>query len=125
MIMSLCQIAFLCHLIVELPASLNFFFWPSATLSNPQILAHGLIRQYAVLLMSLNLIVAKFLLRQPDQLSRYIAGALILYHFGPLIRAITKLQKVDQQSTSLGGPMVHFVAHGTCIAALSASCWTL
>ena len=122
---SWCQIAFLFHLIVEIPASLNFFFCPSATLSKPQIFAHGLIRQYALLLISSNIIATSFVLRRPDQLSGYIAGALALYHVGPLVRAITKLQKTESQSNSLGGPVVHFVAHSVCIAALSAACWSL
>ncbi|KAI4280105.1 MAG: hypothetical protein L6R35_005975 [Caloplaca aegaea] len=71
---------FLLHMIVELPASIAFFLNPSMTLSQSQPHAHAVIRQYALLLMSSNIIAYNFIFRSPDETSASVAAALAVYH---------------------------------------------
>ncbi|KAL9021230.1 MAG: hypothetical protein Q9185_001631 [Variospora sp. 1 TL-2023] len=71
---------FFLHLIVELPASIAFFLNPSMTLSQSQPHAHVVIRQYALLLMSSNIIAYNFIFRSPDETSASVAAALAVYH---------------------------------------------
>ena len=113
--------AFLLHILIEVPASLNFFFNPSATLSTPQPHAHAVIRQYAVLLMVTNILALIFCLRPPDLLSCRVAGALSLYHVGPLVRAVIRQSRGEQVrgGSRLGGPMVHAIVHFVCFWGLA------
>lgn len=114
------QAGLLLHLIVEVPASMNFLLRPSATLSIPQPQAHAVIRQYALLLMSTNLIALALLMREMDQLSGKIAGALALYHIGPITRAFSRIQKRESGSV-LGGPRLHAFVHVLCAVTLVTS----
>lgn len=111
------QAGLLLHLIIELPASINFLLRPSATLSAPQLQAHAVIRQYALLLISTNIIVLALLMREMDQLSGKIAGALALYHLGPIARALSRIRKQESGSV-LGGPKLHAFVHVLCIVTL-------
>lgn len=118
---SLIQVAFTLHLIVEIPAAINFLFRPSSTLSLPQPHSHGVIRQYALLLFATNVIVALFLLRESyDELTARVAGALCLYHIGPIIRAAKRVRR-HRLPDALGGPHLHLSAHALCAACLLAS----
>jgi hypothetical protein len=117
---SLDHLGLLLHLMVELPACINFFLRPSATLSKSQPYAHGLIRQYALLLASTNLIALAFLVRPADHLSGQVSGALVVYHIGPLFRAISRIQ-TQEMGSALGGPWLHLIAHLLCIGALAIS----
>lgn len=113
------NIPLLLHILIELPASLNFFFRPSATLAVEQPYAHAVIRQYALLLMTSNLIALIFLYQPPDAVSRKIAGAMALYHFGPLVRAGCRIWDGERNGEGgLGGPWVHMGLHGVCGGAL-------
>jgi len=114
------QAGLLLHLMVELPASINFLLRPSATLSVPQPQAHAVIRQYALLLMSTNLIVLALLMREMDQLSGKIAGALVLYHIGPIARALSRV-KNQASGSVLGGPKLHAFVHVLCVVTLVTS----
>ena len=90
---------FTSHVLLELPASLQFFLFPSRQLSRPTPHAHAIIRQYAILLFSSVLVAACFALRgegyltkskdlkEGDELERYVAFALGLYHVGPVVRS--------------------------------------
>ena len=111
------QAGLLLHLIVELPASINFLIRPSATLSVPQPQAHAVIRQYALLLFSTNLIVLVLLMREMDELSGKMAGALALYHVGPVARALSRTQKPESGGI-LGGPWLHAFVHVLCAVTL-------
>lgn len=115
------KVAFLLHILVEVPASLNFFLNPSATLSTPQPHAHAVIRQYAVLLMVTNIIAFIFCLRPPDSLSCRVAGALSLYHVAPLVRAVVRQCRSEQErgANRLGLPLVHAIAHTVCFCGLA------
>ncbi|KAH8684229.1 hypothetical protein BGZ60DRAFT_511295 [Tricladium varicosporioides] len=75
------------HIIIELPASLNFFLRPSEQLPTPAPQAHAIIKQYAVLLLASNLIALTFALRPIDDTSKKVAGALAVYHIAPVLRA--------------------------------------
>ncbi len=113
------NIPLLLHILIELPASLNFFFRPSATLAVKQPHAHAVIRQYALLLMTSNLITLIFLFRPLDDVSRKIAGALGLYHIGPLVRAGCRIWDGEGRGDGgLGGPWVHMGLHAICAGAL-------
>lgn len=104
------------HITGEMGASYQFFFRPSATLGESQPHAHAVIRQYALLLMSTNLIAAVFLFQeQPTSISCRIAGALALYHLGPLTRAVLKIRDENGMRVvdGLGGAWVHAIYHTT------------
>lgn len=111
------RIAFALHILVELPASLGFFFRPSATLTTPHPEAHEIIRQYALLLTSTNLIAGIFLFQSPTSLSCQVAGALALYHVGPFARAIRRI-RAGQASGILINPWIFLVIHAICATAL-------
>lgn len=113
------NIPLLLHILIELPASLNFIFRPSATLAVKQPHAHAVIRQYALLLMTSNLIALIFLFKPPDAVSSQITGALALYHFGPLVRAGCRIWDGEGKGDGgLGGPWLHMGLHAVCAGAL-------
>lgn len=115
------SIAFFLHILTEVPASGSFFLRPSLTLQTPQPGAHGVIRQYALLLVSTTLIAAIFLLQPPSQSSCQVAAALALYHVGPFTRAVSRARaekKSIRVRGRLGWPWVHAGFHSLCIAAL-------
>ena len=109
--------AFALHLIVEIPASINFFWQPSATLPCLQPHAHGVIRQYALLLFCTNIIVLACIYEPLGQLSRQVARALGIYHVGPLLRALSRIGNAEEQD-NLGGPYLHTFAHSACALTL-------
>ena len=109
---------FLLHVLIEVPACINFFFRPSATLPIPHPLASAIIRQYALLLMTSNIIAILFIPRPADVLSGQVAGALALYHFGPLVRAISRIRD-GESSNALGGPWLHALLHGMSVVWLT------
>lgn len=115
------QASLLVHLVIEIPASINFLLRPSSTLSAEQPHSHGVIRQYGLLLFTTNIIVA-LLLREifHDELTARIAGVLALYHIGPIARATAKL-KQERSNDALGGPWLHLSAHVLCATMLLAS----
>ncbi|CZS96654.1 hypothetical protein WAI453_010074 [Rhynchosporium graminicola] len=117
--MPILNLAFLIHALLEVPAALNFFFRPNEQLSLPAPQAHAIIRQYAVLLMSSNIIALIFAFRPVDETSRRIAGALAAYHAAPLVRAIARIASSGGgYGKGLGGPWVHAVLHCGALGAL-------
>lgn len=113
------------HLVIETIAAINFLFRPSATLAEPQPHSHGVIRQYAVLLLSTNIIVAVVLKRAvSDEITEQIAAAVALYHAAPLVRASSKIRK-GKSDDALGWPWLHAVAHLVCAVSLVAASFHL
>lgn len=111
------QFAFLLHLIIETVASINFLLRPSATLSASQPQSHAVIRQYALLLVSSNIIAAVMLNREIDATSGKIAGALGVYHVGPAVRAVSRILQ-NSSCSGLNEPWLHAFLHilcGTCL----------
>lgn len=111
------QFAFLLHLVIETAASVNFMLRPSATLLAPQPHSHAIIRQYALLLISSNIIAVVMLNREVDTTSGKIAGALGVYHFGPVMRAVSRIVQ-KSSGRGLNEPWLHAFAHvlcGTCL----------
>ena len=108
------QTAFALHILVEAPAALFFFFRPSQTLQSPQPHAHAVIRQYALLLMSTNIIAAAAFLRESEEITKTIAGALALYHVGPIFRAFSRSMR-KTSGTKMGSPWGHAVFHTLCL----------
>ncbi|KUJ12287.1 uncharacterized protein LY89DRAFT_688036 [Mollisia scopiformis] len=111
------RLPFWLHILIEFPASLNFFFNPSEQLPSPGPQAHAIIKQYAVLLLVSNLIAGIFALRPLDRTSRNVAGALAVYHLAPLVRAASRIGNA-RYGNGLGGPVVHVVVHGACLLGL-------
>ena len=120
MAISLQQLALVLHLVVELPACINFFFRPSATLGRPQPYAHGVVRQYALLLLVSNAIALLLLMNPQDGMTGKISGTFALYHFGPFFRAISRIRN-GQRQTALGGPWLHAMLHATSAATLASA----
>lgn len=92
------------------------------TLSQPQPNANAVIRQYALLLMSSNLIAYTFLFRPTDEASSAIAAAFALYHIGPSIRAGHRINSGERNGDGgrklLRSPWVHLFAHLSCLITL-------
>lgn len=112
------------HILIETPASLNFLLHPSQQLhlSTPSPAADALIRQYALLLLTSNLIALALALRPVDRTSRRVAGALGLYHVGPIMRAAARLMHGEAAfAGGLGGPATHLVVHVVAFFALVGS----
>jgi hypothetical protein len=56
-------------------------------------------------------------LRPVDGTSRNLAGALGVYHFGPLVRAVRRVwggEGGGEKKGIVGGPWVHLVVHAVC-----------
>ena len=124
------SIPFTLHALVELPAAYMFAFSPSATLSNPRTSdANAVIRQYALLLLSSTVIAATFAFEdwvghEGGSVEQRVAGALALYHFGPLIRALSRSRREEARGSSLpGNPLVHALLHLNCGIALAGRFW--
>ena len=116
------HLPFLFHIVIELPASIAFFLHPSATLATAQPHADAIIRQYALLLTSSNLIAWAFLFQSSSSSSRHVAAALALYHVGPIVRAWGRIRAQEDTTTRMvegwRGPRLHLAAHGICLVAL-------
>jgi len=119
--MSSFNVPFFMHIFGEFGASYGFCVRPSSTLFEPQPYAHPVIRQYALLLMTTNLIAANFLFQEhPTSVSCRVAGALALYHLGPLTRAALKIHNGEKKGIweGTGGPWVHVAFHSVTLGAL-------
>ena len=123
---------FILHTLIELPACLAFALFPSATLSTTQLHAHALIRQYAVLLLSTNLIAGSFIFRSHENrlscdgtgyVQSWVAFSLAFYHVGPLTRAGFKIwegwRRRTRDKDTLVMPWVHAMSHLVCLTALA------
>jgi hypothetical protein len=122
---SLMRLALVLHLVIETIAAINFFLRPSSTLAAPQPHSHGVIRQYAILLLSTNIIVAVILNRAvSDNFTEQIAAAVALYHVAPLVRAVSKIRG-GKSDDALGGPWLHAFSHLVCAVSLVAASFHL
>ncbi len=116
---------FVLHILVETPAALTFALSPSATLSVPQPHAEAVIRQYALLLLSSNLVAAIFIFRDQSiddcaWLESRVAAALGLYHLGPMTRAVARSWRNEVRGRGLlEQPWVHAWVHAVCFVALA------
>lgn len=113
------SLPFICHIILEVPAALAFALFPSATLRSSQPDAHAVIRQYALLLVTTVVIavIFGFGIHEPQavnphvhRLERQVAGALALYHLGPMVRAGYRIW--HREGVSIWTPCVHLLCHG-------------
>lgn len=124
------QLGLYLHILIETPATTAFLFFPSSTLRAPQPHAHALIRQYGALLGSTSLVIAILLLSHPSDgadttgyevLERRVAGALVIYHVAPCLRAVGRIRRGERSRGMFGNPAVHLGLHIICIVALFAS----
>ena len=127
-------IALCSHLLLEIPAAVNFILRPSATLSSPQPGAHAVIRQYGLLLAVSNILIVMILQRGsdirflhhvndlfhhppekrlPDDFVRDCCWVLSLYHGGPILRALARIGN-GQRRGVMGGPLLYLVLHVSC-----------
>ncbi|RKF57412.1 hypothetical protein OnM2_074044 [Erysiphe neolycopersici] len=110
---------FYLHLMVEVPASINFFLNPSGQFESPAPWTHSVIRQYAILLFVSCVIALIFAFRNIDRTSRNVAGALALYHIAPLFRAFSHIMRREEaEARGFGGSYLHFVLHLVCMVFL-------
>ncbi|KEF59547.1 uncharacterized protein A1O9_04391 [Exophiala aquamarina CBS 119918] len=119
------NIGFLTHIIIESPAAFNFFVFPSKQLGTHTPHAHAVIRQYAVLILTSNLVALSFVCRPMDELSGKIAGALALYHIAPSVRSIIRLKRQAREGRTLmpSEAFLYLVVHAICGAALLLHFW--
>ncbi|KAK4692643.1 hypothetical protein P7C71_g4600, partial [Lecanoromycetidae sp. Uapishka_2] len=116
---------FILHILIETPAALAFAVFPSSTLSVRQPAAEAVIRQYALLILSSNVIAAIFVFHDPNIsdgvfLEGRVAAALALYHVGPLMRAVTRIRNDEGQARPLlEQPWLHAWVHAVCLVALA------
>jgi hypothetical protein len=119
---------FLQHVAVELPAAITFFVFPDRQLGVHTPVAHAVIRQYALLLVSSVLIALIFAQRPPDELTGQVAGALAIYHIGPIIRAASKVRRDFWWSVEgfliVIEPLSYFFIHLSALVTLTELCWT-
>lgn len=110
------HLALCLHILIETPASINFFLCPSSTLNTPQPHAHSVIRQYALLLLVTNILAGLCVGGLIDEdAGRKIVGVLAIYHIGPIIRAASNLRR---KRKTLGGPLLHLLVHSICLFGL-------
>lgn len=107
------NIAFLLHVVVEVPAAINFMLLPSKQLGQDTPHAHAIIRQYALLLLSSILIAIIFASRPIDDLTRSVAGSLAIYHIGPSLRSWSRLGSQAKRSSPvlLSEAALYLVCH--------------
>lgn len=125
--MVLDNLGFLVHILVETPASFNFFFFPSKQLGAHTPQAHAVIRQYAVLLLSSVFLAAIFVARDPDDMSSKVAATLALYHVAPLVRSLARLHRQAQARAAiiLSEAFLYLTVHSVCFAALLQHSWSI
>ncbi len=120
------QLGFLLHIVIEIPACLNFFFLPSRQLGLYTPHAHSVIRQYAALLFASVLVATVFVQHPVDNTSGKVAGALALYHVAPCLRSVQRLSRQSQLGapTLLSEAFLYLVVHVVCGAALIHDAWS-
>merc|ERR1712000_769975 len=124
--MMLYNLGFLIHIIIEIPASINFFCFPSRQLGIHTPQAHAVIRQYAVLLLVSVLLATVFVARPLDNTAGKVAGALALYHIAPFVRSAVRLHRQTQARAPIiySEAFLYVFVHSICFAALLHHCWT-
>ncbi|KAI1617855.1 hypothetical protein EDD37DRAFT_243423 [Exophiala viscosa] len=120
------NLAFLFHIVIEVPACLNFFLAPSGQLGTYTPHAHAVIRQYAVLILTSVLVAFVFLRQPPDETSAKVAAALAIYHIAPSIRSMSRLRRQAQSREAIvfSQASLYLIVHGICFAALTHHFWT-
>lgn len=121
------QGSFLLHAIIETVASANFLVFPDSQLPRAAPQAHAVIRQYGILLLCSVLISVLMALEPLNVLSGKMAGALALYHVGPITRAASRTftRAESMQRTSITQPLFYLFIHSVCLATLGLTSWDL
>lgn len=119
------NLCFLLHILVEIPALINFMVYPSKQLGIYTPHAHAVIRQYALLLLCSVLIAFIFLTRINDDLTGLVAGALAIYHIGPAVRSVGRLrvQARTGQRILISEAALYLVVHLGCGSSLAYCFW--
>ncbi|ETN44340.1 uncharacterized protein HMPREF1541_10520 [Cyphellophora europaea CBS 101466] len=123
---------FLLHILIEVPATLTFLLLPSRQLGQHTPHAHAIVRQYALSLLASVLVAATFAFRDTaegegasDQLRGKIAGALAVYHVGPVVRAAARVARQARRGERLvlSEAGLYLVVHGLAGWELGRACW--
>ena len=118
------QISFLLHGLVSLLASLNFsnisFKLPETSqLPASPHLTRPIITSYALLLLSTSIISCTLALDGLSPLTeRMVAIGMIVYHIGPIMRAMQRIRRLGSEGRELGGARVHLAVHMIVVIAL-------
>ncbi|KAI9151635.1 hypothetical protein HJFPF1_08843 [Paramyrothecium foliicola] len=112
---SVSQLPFLVHAVVETAAGFSFILSPASQLSPLTPAATLILQSKGGLLLFSNLICLIFLRRPIDETTQSVALAFAFWHLWPCHRAVVRLQsgmdKNKPQGQLLGGPVVHLGAH--------------
>ncbi|KKY35679.1 hypothetical protein UCDDA912_g04287 [Diaporthe ampelina] len=125
------NLAFLFHVLVEVPASLSFLLNAPKQLreARPSPEAVLVCQSYGGLLVATNVLCVLLLYCRGsanfDDASAIIAASLAIYHVMPMRRAWVRINVQGagrgwlQQADDMGGPYVHFMVHALLLASLT------
>lgn len=115
------DLAFVLHAAVETAAAVSFIVRPEQQLPGCTPAAKLILRQYGGLLLASSM-VCLVVVTNPGcsaTTTRLLAAALGSYHVWPCFRACGRLrdgvQHGAQESSVLGGPLVHLLVHLICL----------
>ncbi|OAL36181.1 hypothetical protein AYO20_04595 [Fonsecaea nubica] len=119
------HLGFLVHVVIEIPACLSFYLFPSRQLGVHTPHAHAVIRQYAALILASVLVAMVFVNKPLDDTSGKVAGALAIYHVAPSIRSVNRLvtQAQLQKPIIISEAFLYLVVHVICFVALLRDAW--
>ncbi|KAH8884629.1 hypothetical protein GQ53DRAFT_751903 [Thozetella sp. PMI_491] len=112
------------HALLETAAALSYALQPEAQLPGASDDTKAVLLNYSGLLVSTNVLAAAFAWRPGfDGATRLVVGSLAIYHVFPIFRARAKIQREaalrkGEKSKVLGGPQLHIIVHGLCLASL-------
>ncbi|KAI1303781.1 hypothetical protein F5Y03DRAFT_359051 [Xylaria venustula] len=119
--MHLNQLAFVVHTAVETAAGVSFIVHPEGQLPSCTPAAKLILRQYGGLLLASSMICLVVItgLDCGPTTTRLLAATLGSYHAWPCYRAFSRIQNEArhgaQETSILGGPFVHLLAHVVCL----------
>ncbi|POS78424.1 hypothetical protein DHEL01_v203187 [Diaporthe helianthi] len=129
--MHLGNLAFIFHVLIEVPASLSFLLNAPKQLreSRPSPEAALVCQSYGGLLGATNVLCLLLLycrgINTFDDASAIVAASLAIYHVMPVRRAWVRISAQGagrgwlQQANALGGPHVHLMVHALLLVALT------
>jgi len=121
--LSITRLPFIIHGAVETPAAFSFLTTPEAQLPGASTEAKLILRSYGGLLLITGILCNFFAFRETyDEATIGYGLSMAVYHLFPLYRALTRISQgigvKGPQGGTLGGPVMHAVAHLICLVSL-------